>query len=163
MDIHNLRERMSRFDLFDNVLIRHSYTKYMRDYELVVGIHIGPADPGVYSYLFKYCVEAKVRTSLTDETYKNSLDERLIEYESGKDLVGHIWGVQWSQLYPGWTPIEDSELAADWTRRIGIPFYEVVVHSNVFIIGLIFSGLEVQRLSDHVDPNIDKWAYLRFE
>jgi hypothetical protein len=126
----------------------------MRDYELIVENDVGPAPPGTYSYVFKYCVETQVVTSLPDSVYGASLDERLIDYEAGKDLDGYVWGVNWSDLYPGWTLRPDSDRAADWSRRIGIDFHEVVIETNAHTITLIFAELVVAKLSDHVDPGL---------
>ena len=47
------------------------------------------------SYLFKFCVEANVKTTVRDDAYKKSLDDRLIDYRTGVDLDGYVWGVCW--------------------------------------------------------------------
>lgn len=101
---------MSDNDLLDAALIFHSFTPYMRDYELIVRF-AGSAD--TVSYLFKFCVEANVKTKVRDDAYTKSLDDRLIDYRTGVDLDGYVWGVCWSELYPGWTLVESSET----TRR----------------------------------------------
>lgn len=153
--MEELRRLMEQFDVFDGALLFHAYKRYMRDYELIVETDVGSAPPGTYSYVFKYCVEAQVVTSLPDSSYRASLDERLIDYETGKDLDGYVWGVNWSELYPGWTLRPDSERAADWSRRIGIDFHEVVIETNAFTITLIFADLVIAKLSDRIDPGLD--------
>jgi hypothetical protein len=148
MKTEELRTVMEEFGLYDNALLFHAYRPYMRDYELIVYCDVGPAPQGTYSYLFKYCVHVHVVTSLPDSAYRASLDERLIDYEAGKDLDGYLWGVKWAELMPGWTLQPDSENAADWSRRLGIDFHEVIIQSNAYVITLIFSDLVVTRLSE---------------
>lgn len=155
MSQEDLRSLMREFDLFDGALLFHAYKRYMRDYELIVEVHVGPAEQGTYSYLFKYCVEVNISTSLSGARYRNSLDERLIDYETGKDLDGFVWGVNWSQLYPGWEIITPSKKASEWTERIGIDFHEVSIQSNSFNITLIFSELVVTKLSDAISGSIN--------
>jgi hypothetical protein len=154
MEVAELQEVMAEFNIFDNALLSHGYKPYMRDYELIVEVHVGPAEQGTYSYLFRYCVEAQIHTALTDKNYRESLDDRLIEYESGKDLDGFVWGVNWSNLYPGWTLQSPSERAAKWTERIGIPFHEIQIGGNAHDMTLIFADLRVIKLSDRIDPGI---------
>ena len=73
MKNEDLQAVMKAYNLFDGALLFHSYTRYMRDYELIVENHVGPAESGTYSYLFKYCVEAGVSTSLPGTVYRRSL------------------------------------------------------------------------------------------
>jgi len=152
----DLRKAMKAFDLFDGALLFHSYTRYMRDYELIVENHVGPAERGTYSYLFRYCVESNVSTTLSAMTYRKSLDNRLIVYETGKDLDGYVWGVHWSLLYPGWKRVSPSEKAAKWEREIGIDFHEVSIQSNAYNITLVFSDLVITRRSDHINSEINR-------
>lgn len=159
MKDQELREMMERFDVFDNALLFHSYKPYMRDYELIVESHVGPAESGTYSYLFRYCVEAHVRTTVSDDAYRRSLDDRLTVYDSGKDLDGYVWGVNWSMLYPGWDLVPGSSAAASWTDRLGIDFHEVRIEGNAYAINLIFAELRVRKLSDSVDAGIGR-AYI---
>ena len=155
MKAPELQEVMTTFDVFDNALLSHGYRPYMRDYELIVEVHVGPAEQGTYSYLFRFCVEVHINTALTDKQYRESLDDRLIVYESGKDLDGFLWGVNWSALYSGWMLERASERAANWTERIGIPFHEVRIEGNVHNMTLIFAELTVTKLSDRIDPGIN--------
>jgi hypothetical protein len=159
MKTQELQGVMACYDVFDNALRFHAYKPYMRDYELIVEVHVGPAEPGTYSYLFRYCVEAHIRTSVADHVYRQSLDDRLTEYDSGKDLDGYVWGVNWSLLYPGWTLHLPSERAARWTERVGVECHEVQIESNAYDITLIFADLLVTKLSDGIDSGINR-AYI---
>ena len=157
-----LEALMEDFDVFDNALLYHAYKDYMRDYELIVQVHVGPAPQGTYSYLFRYCVEADVRTSLPASIYRQSLDERLIDYDTGKDLDGYVWGVKWSALYPGWKRNPTSERAASWSADVGMEFHEVEVETNAYLLTLVFADLGIQKLSDHVDAGINS-TYIPLE
>ena len=43
MDALAVQQLMNDFDIFDSALLSHGYTTYMRDYELVLENHVGPA------------------------------------------------------------------------------------------------------------------------
>lgn len=72
-------------DVFDQAVVFHGFTDYMRDYELYIN---APADPrtGIrpehLRYRFTHCVRATVTTALSAEIWRRSLDERLIDYAS---------------------------------------------------------------------------------
>jgi hypothetical protein len=58
-------------EIFDGALVHHGFTDYMRDYELVVSMTAAPSTrtpPGFLKYLFKYCVEVSVATTVTPAT-----------------------------------------------------------------------------------------------
>jgi hypothetical protein len=135
-------------DLFDQALVFHGFTDYMRDYELITYSVADPKTgiaPSFDSYLFRYCVEATITSALKPGTWADSLDEGLVDYETGKDLRGFVWGVKWQTLYPGATLSPQSETAAEWARAVGIPFHEAVIEGNGHKIVLIFSDLVVSR------------------
>jgi arginase len=137
-------------DIFDQALLFHGYRDYMRDYELIV---YGVADPRTrirpnhLRYLFKYCVEADVRSTVRADVWRRSLDDRLT-HMSGRKFPGYVWGVKWQGLYPGGRVIEKSDRARVWSESIGIPFHEIVIKSNAHVITLVASDLEVTE----VDP-----------
>ena len=135
-------------DVFDQALVFHGFTDYMRDYELITYSVADPKTrvaPSFDRYLFQYCVEATITSTLTPQIWAASLDERLIDHETGKDLDGYVWGVKWQSLYPGAKLSAKSEKADQWTRAVGIPFHEAVIEGNGHKIALIFSDLMVTR------------------
>lgn len=143
-------------DVFDQALVFHGFTDYMRDYELITYSVADPKTgiaPSFDRYLFRCCVEATITSTLTPPTWAVSLDERLIDPETGKDLAGYVWGVKWQLLYPGGTLLARSEKADQWARAVGIPFHEAVIEGNGHKIALIFSDLVVLRgLPDGYSP-----------
>lgn len=154
-DLYAIRTVMAEYELFDNALLYHNYARYMRDYNLIVDYHIGPAAKGVYKFVFEYCVECHVQTNVRPDVYRKSLDDQLTNYELGKDLNGFVWGTGWSTLYPGWKLIEDSPQSIVWTNAIGITFFEISIETEAYSINLIFHSLRVEKLADANDPAIE--------
>jgi hypothetical protein len=134
-------------DAFDQALVFHGFTDYMRDYEMVLQLSADPRTgiPTEYfRYIFVNCVQANVSTALTPEIWSDSLDERLIDYASGSDLDGYVWGVKWQMLYPGFELLSISEAARSWSDKLGIPFHEAHVRTNGHNLNLVFSDLRVE-------------------
>jgi hypothetical protein len=92
---------------------------------------------------------------MTDQIYRRSLDDRLTRYESGKNLDGKIWGLNWSLLYPGWAMHMSSAKAAHWTERLGITFHGTEVEGDAYNITLVFADLVVTKIPDHISPDIN--------
>jgi len=104
-------------DVFDEAIVFHGFTTYMRDYEVVVetGAAPGTGIPTRFlRFFFVNCVRAEVATALSPAGWAGSLDERLIDVSTGIDLDGYVWGVKWQALYPGFAFVPDSELARSW-------------------------------------------------
>lgn len=162
MTTSEMQDAMERVDFFDHALLLHGYKPYMRDYALLVEMSEGPAGPGTYEYLFKYCVDAHTRTALSDELYVRSMDERLIDHAAAGASPDFVWGVNWSRLYPGWTLKAPSQKALDWGRRLGLEFHEVVVETEAFVIELVFLEIAVSKVSDDRSTDIPRWRHARY-
>lgn len=146
MDPGKLRQALD--ETFDQALIRHGFVDYTRDYELVIHATADPVtgiEPAELRYLFRYCVQANCTTTVPAVTWRGSLDDRLIDYETGVDLDGYVWGVNWQVLYPGATLITDSPTARRWAAEVGIDFHEVRVQTNAHDLTLVFSDLRVRE------------------
>ena len=104
-------------------------------------------------YLFKLCVVAETETAIPEEIWSRSLDDRLIDYDRGKDLDGYVWGTQWQVLYPGAEIIEESTWASHWTSVLERDFHEVRVETNGHNLTLIFSELEVTQVEPGYSPS----------
>ncbi len=118
---------------FDQAVLFHGFA----DYEIFIYLTADPRTgvaPQHLRYRFTHCVRATITSALPPDTWKRSLDERLVDYEKGRDLDGYVWGVRWQVLYPGMKLVTGSTDAERWSRELGLPF-------------LIFSDLAV----DHVD------------
>jgi hypothetical protein len=147
-DVDVLEIQSAFVDAFDQGLVFHGFTDYMGDYEMVLQLSADPRT-GIptefFRYLFVNCVQANVSTALTPEIWARSLDERLVDYESGSELDGYVWGVKWQLLYPGFELVSNSETARSWSNRLGIPFHEAQVETNGHNLSLVFSDLRVEK------------------
>jgi hypothetical protein len=136
-------------DAFDQALVFHGFADYMRDYEVFVYVTADPRTgitPEHLRYRFKHCVRAVATSALSPEVWKRSLDERLVDYEQGRDLDGYVWGVKWQALYPGMKLVRDSVDAEQWSHDLGLPFYEAAIETNGHNISLVFSDLVVDTV-----------------
>ncbi|MEV7535226.1 hypothetical protein ACIQNV_22070 [Streptomyces hydrogenans] len=134
---------------FDHAVVHHGYTTYMRDYEVIVYATAAPRTdvaPSHLRYLFRYCVEARCGTSVPAETWRVSLDDRLIDHETGIELDGYVWGVKWHSLYPGAELLPESEATRRWSKALGIDFHEVRIATNAQNLTLLFSDLQVSEV-----------------
>ncbi|WP_431277793.1 hypothetical protein [Leifsonia poae] len=153
MDIPEIQSAFE--NAFDEALIFHGFTDYMRDYEMVLQLSADPRT-GIPTeflrYVFVNCVEAKVSTALTPETWSRSLDERLIDDETGSDFDGYVWGVKWQDLDPGFELVSGSETARSWSGELGIRFLEARVQTNGHNLTLVFSDLRVEKAAPGYAP-----------
>ncbi|KPM56689.1 hypothetical protein ACG83_02015 [Frankia sp. R43] len=153
MDVVAIRRALD--DVFDDAIVYHAFTDYMRDYEMIVYVGAEPRSaipPTHLRYLFRHCVEVDVRTAVTSETWKRSLSDQLVDYETGKDLDGYVWGVRWQPLYPGAVVVDDSPRARAWSNALGINFHEVHIDSNGHNLKLVFSDLTVTEVPAGYTP-----------
>ncbi|MFD5034686.1 hypothetical protein ACFWM0_30370 [Streptomyces sp. NPDC058405] len=144
MDAATLQQMLD--EIFDQALVHHGYTNYMRDYEVIVYATADPrtgVEPAYERYLFRYCVDARCETSVPAETWRVSLDDRLIDHATGVDLEGYVWGVKWHSLCPGAKVLPESELTRRWARAVGVEFHEVRIETNAHHLTLLFSDLQV--------------------
>ncbi|WP_329128907.1 hypothetical protein OG552_01650 [Streptomyces sp. NBC_01476] len=153
MDTAELEQLLD--ETFDHAVVHHGYTNYMRDYEVIVHATAAPSTgiaPSHLRYLFRYCVEAWCRTSVPAETWRVSLDDRLIDYETGVDLDGYVWGVKWHCMYPGAKLLPESEATQRWSKALGIDFHEVHLETNAHNLTLLFSDLQVSEVTAGYAP-----------
>ncbi|MGN9758056.1 YxiG-like protein [Streptomyces sp. SD31] len=136
-------------DAFDQAVVHHGHTAYMRDYEVVIHATADPrtgVEPAYLRYLFRYCVEARCETSVPAQTWRVSLDDRLIDDVTADGLDGYVWGVKWHCLYPGAKLLPASERTRRWSRSLGLDFHEVLIETNAHRLTLLFSDLQVSEL-----------------
>ncbi|MFE0851477.1 hypothetical protein ACFW5P_35225 [Streptomyces rochei] len=144
MDTAELQRTLN--EPIEALVVHHGYTTYMRDYEVVINVWDGPQNPSTYlRYLFRYCVEARCETFLSTETWRTSLDARLLDSETAIDLDGYVWGANHHELYGAELRLK-SEAALRWSKAVGIDFHEVHIETNAHDLTLLFSDLEVSEV-----------------
>jgi hypothetical protein len=133
-------------EVFDQAVVYHGFTDYMRDYEMVIYTSADPRTgiaPSHTRMLFKHCVQATVTSAVNPAVWVRSLDDRLVETPSEDQPDGYVWGVRWQELYPGLSLLSDSSEADRWSTALGLPFYEAVAGMNGHTVGLVFADLAV--------------------
>jgi len=144
--------------LFDRDLMYHGFTNYMRDYELIVYQSVDPNPryglvPRHLRFLFRFCSEAGVRSTVSPDAWSESMDDRLLHLRTvTREAEGYVWGVQCQNLYPGATIVEDSPRARFWQDQIGVPFHEVLIEANAHTICLVFSDLTIEQVGEGYTP-----------
>lgn len=129
----------------------------MRDYDVYIYATADPRTgiaPQHLRYRFKYCVHAAVVvvSAVAPQVWRESLDDRLIHYDQGRDLDGYVWGVKWQNLYPGMKLVMESADANRWSRSLGIPFYEAAIETNGHNLSLVFADLVVDVIGEGHSP-----------
>jgi hypothetical protein len=141
--------------IFDDALVYHGFTSYMRDYELVVYCTADPRTgiaPTHRRLLFEKCMQATVTTSVSEEIWSRSVDDRLIDYDAGVDLDGYVWGVCWQELYPGGTVVSPSDTAERWSQALSETFHEVRIEANAHTISLVFADVVATMIEPGYSP-----------
>jgi hypothetical protein len=140
-----IQEVLERGQLFDGAIVRHGFTLYLRDYDIVAYFGQGPQ----YLYRFSHCTFAEVITSVPDDVWQRSWDDTFIDYsewvKSGEPN-GYVWGICESIVYPGAKYIGESKLAQEWTTRFGKSMHEVIIKTNAHNFRLVFHDLSVREL-----------------
>jgi hypothetical protein len=89
MTIEDIEEHLD--EMFDCALTHHGYTKYIRDYEMVVYQSVDPNPkfglaPRHLRFLFRYCPEVLVRSLVRPDVWSSSLDDALMGLEGRQKL-----------------------------------------------------------------------------
>ncbi|MFE5828901.1 hypothetical protein ACFQ67_08655 [Streptomyces sp. NPDC056488] len=144
MDTAELQRTLNEH--IEAVVVHHGYTTSMRDHEVIINVWEGPQSPSTcLRYLFRYCVEARCETFLSTETWRDSLDARLLDGETAIDLDGYVRGANQHELYGAELRLR-SEAALNWSKAVGIDFHEVRIETNAHDLTLLFSDLEVSEV-----------------
>jgi hypothetical protein len=142
-------------EVFDQAIVFHGFADYLRDYDVFVEANADSKTsiaPKHLRYRFKHCVRASSTSALSPTVWAASLDDRLVDYQQGRDLDGYVWGVKWQALYPGMRLIGDSDEAQRWSLALGLPFHEAAVETNGHNISIVFSDLVVDVVAAGYAP-----------
>jgi len=142
-------------EVFDQAVVFHGFTDYMRDYDVFIYATANPRTgvaPQHLRYRFKHCGRVSVAPALSPQVWRRSLDERLLDVETGCGIDGYVWGVKWQNLYPGMSLVEGSPDARQWSVDLGIPFYEAAAETNVHNTFMVFADLTVDVIGGGHTP-----------
>src|SRR5688500_5015576 len=74
----SINERLEQ--LFDLPILSHGFAPYQRDYVLECEIGGQSEHRGHYRFTFTHCVTANLTTTVRDDTWRLSWDDRFIDY-----------------------------------------------------------------------------------
>lgn len=155
-----VKELLEREDFFDAAILRHGFTDYMRDYEIIVGARNGPPNTDVHKYQFIGCVEAQYQTLLRSDTFSKSLPDDFVysgpDYPDKDDPDGFIWGVRFAEAYPGLMYLDDGERAAYWFSVMGRKMHEVTLETNAFHLRLVFADVRYAFLGHEPEVSVSQ-------
>ncbi len=147
--------------IFDSGIMRHGFSSYMRDYDVIAEVPaLRPDGSGSYieeryRYRFTHCVEASVQTKVPPDTWQKSWSDEFIEYaawQAAGEPDGFVWGMEWAEAYPGVEYVQSSEAAAAWSQKLGKQMHGIRIETNAYVISLVCHDLVVTRLATG-DPN----------
>jgi hypothetical protein len=72
------------------------------------------------------------------------------QWVAAGEPAGFLWGVCWSNAYPGLTYVDESARAGSWSQRLGKPMHEICLETEAFKLNLIFHDFTVTKLSDDI-------------
>jgi hypothetical protein len=142
--------------MFDGAVVSHGFTSYMRDYDVTVEVPAAnPDGSGSYiasrlRYRFTHCVEAHIETTVGPDVWRTSWSDEFIDHGSWTatgEPDGYVWGVEWSEAYPGPSRVADSPRARSWTNKLDQAMHEIRIQTNAFLIDLVCHGLIVTELA----------------
>ena len=154
----NIRELSDAFEeVFDQSIVFHGFAEHLRDYDVLIYVSAVSGTGRTAEYLryrFTHCVRATVKTAISPETWAQSLDERLLDFDAAikSGVNGYVWGVNYHDLYPGISLAVESTEAAEWSDRLGLPFHEALLETNGQCIELVFSDLVVTKIGPGFAP-----------
>jgi hypothetical protein len=160
----SVKEKLEAGPMFDAAIVEHHFTPYMRDYDIIVDVPAAVSDnsrsyiAARVRYRFSHCVMAQVTTALPDETWRLSWTNEFIDYKDwdrAGNPPGFVWGVCWSNAYPGLTYVGDSDVAREWSDRLGHPMHEITIGTNSHLFRLIFHDVTIVVIAKG-DPDTDE-------
>ncbi len=151
-----VEEFLQRESFFDAAILRHGFTDYMRDYEIIVYGRNCPPHRDVHRYQFIGCVEAIAETRVPPRAFAKSLSDEFVlsgpDYPEKEEPEGFIWGVRFSNANPGLIYVRDGARAVHWSRALGRPMHEVTIETEAFHLRLVFADVRCEFLGHEDTP-----------
>ena len=143
MTKEEIEEIFKKYDIFDQEILEHGFTKNNRDYNIIVSM---PNDES-YEFYFVGCVELNYKNILPRQDL--FLDEILTEKDVERFWEGnggrYFW-VEFSVLYPGLEIIDNSSITEKWEKLFNKSFHHIRITTNVFELEIVFNKIKVIKL-----------------
>lgn len=155
-----VKEILKREDFYDAAIMRHGFTDYMRDYEIIVGARNGPPNTDMHKYQFIGCVEAHYETKLGRD-FELSIQDDFVysgpDYPNKPDPDGFIWCVRFAETWAGGLKyIDHGERAKYWSKAIGRNMHEVTIETNAYLLRLVFADIRYAFLGHEPEVQFPK-------
>jgi hypothetical protein len=155
-----VKELLAREDFSDAVIMRHGFTDYMRDYEIIVGARNGPPNTDVHKYQFIGCVEAHYETEILGY-FNSSISDDFVfsgpDYPDKDAPYGFIWGVRFAETCGrGIEYISKGERARYWSKIIDRNMHELLIRTNAYSLRLVFADVRYAYLGNEPVVQIKK-------
>lgn len=156
MNISEVGDVLDKHNFSGAAIVRHGYTDYMRDYDVLVAGIEGPPFSDAHRYQFVMCVYAVVNTNVDEKILFGSFEDELVlsdinqSGDTDKECVH--WGVRESTAQFGLELVQNSEIASEWTRKLRRPMSEIRIETEIFRLDLVFAELryeKIQNLGDY--------------
>ena len=137
----------------DFAVLSHQFLPYGRDYSITIQDCHG-SNPGEHELIFTHCVRADYESRVGGATLRMSWDDIFCDYQQWENTGqpdGFVWGVNWSDAYPGLKAVVPSLLADEWISQVGHPFYEMTLETNQFLLRLVFHSIRHRKLSPNTE------------
>jgi hypothetical protein len=155
---NTVQEKLDQYPIFDDALVGHGFTSYMRDYDVITEFSAayntaygGVSYPaGSYRYRFTHCVVAEVTTTVSAEVWRVSWTDEYTNSQRWEDAgapEGYLWGVEYALAYPGLIYEADAPRAKNWAQRLGKSMHEIVIKTNAYDIRLIFHDVVITQIA----------------
>jgi len=133
-------------DLIDSAILSHGFMPYKRDYYFHIETLWKEPFAGQYLVLFRHCYDFTYTTFTGAETLIQSWDDLFIDfekYEKAGAPEGYIGA------YPGFTKLDNSVKANEWTKKLGRQMNEVEVEGEILRMNLIYYDWTIKKLNDN--------------
>jgi len=141
-------------DLIDVAILSHGFLPYKRDYFFHIETLWKENYAGQYLLTFTHCYHMQFKTITGSETLKQSWDDCFINQdkwtESGEP-EGYCWWTNYMNSYPGFSQVDNSELAKKFSAELGKEMKELKVEAEIFQLNLLFHEWTIKKLNSDTE------------
>lgn len=135
----------------DAAILAHGFAPYKRDYYFQIEVLWQLENyAGQYLVSFSHCYDLTYKTLAVPETLMQSWDDCFIHYkewEKAGEPEGYVWGTNWANAFPGFSNVDNSPKAKEWTAKLGKEMKELLVETEIFQLNLIYHDWTIKKLN----------------